>query len=65
MEAIFTVMALRDQMAPPTLNLDDRDPAAEGVDIVSGAARKIATDYAISNGFGFGGVNASLVFGRM
>jgi 3-oxoacyl-[acyl-carrier-protein] synthase II len=64
-EAIFTVLALRDQTAPPTLNLDDRDPASEGVDIVSGAARKIATDYAISNGFGFGGVNASLVFGRM
>jgi 3-oxoacyl-[acyl-carrier-protein] synthase II len=64
-EAIFTVLALRDQVAPPTLNLDRPDPAAEGIDIVSGAARKIATDHAISNGFGFGGVNASLVFGRL
>jgi 3-oxoacyl-[acyl-carrier-protein] synthase II len=63
-EAIFTVLALRDQMAPPTLNLAHPDPAAEGIDIVSGLARKIATDYAISNGFGFGGVNASLVFRR-
>jgi 3-oxoacyl-[acyl-carrier-protein] synthase II len=63
-EAIFTVLALRDQVAPPTLNLSRPDPAAQGVDIVSGSARKIATDYAISNGFGFGGVNASLVFGR-
>ncbi len=64
-EAIFTVLALRDQMAPPTLNLAQPDPAAEGIDIVIGSARKIATDYAISNGFGFGGVNASLVFHRL
>ncbi|MBQ5966053.1 beta-ketoacyl-ACP synthase II, partial [Massilia sp. ZL223] len=64
-EAIFTILALRDQMAPPTLNLVQPDPAADGIDIVSGVARKIATDYAISNGFGFGGVNASLVFGRL
>lgn len=63
-EAIFTVLALRDQMAPPTLNLAQPDPAAKGLDIVSGLARKIATDYAISNGFGFGGVNASLIFRR-
>lgn len=64
-EAIFTVLALRDQLAPATLNLAQPDPAAEGLDIVTGAARKLATDYAISNGFGFGGVNASLVFGRL
>lgn len=64
-EAIFTVLALRDQVAPPTLNLAQCDPAADGVDIVSGAARQIETDHAISNGFGFGGVNASLVFRRI
>lgn len=64
-EAIFTILALRDQMAPPTLNLSQPDLAAEGIDIVIGSARKMATDYAISNGFGFGGVNASLVFGRL
>ncbi len=64
-EAIFTVLALRDQIAPATLNVEQLDPAAEGVDVVSGSARNIATNYAISNGFGFGGVNASLVFGRM
>jgi 3-oxoacyl-[acyl-carrier-protein] synthase II len=64
-EAIFTVLALRDQVAPPTLNLAQPDPAAEGVDIVIGSARNLATDYAISNGFGFGGVNASLVFRRL
>lgn len=64
-EAIFTVLALRDQVAPPTLNLTQPDAAAEGVDIVAGAARPIATEYAISNGFGFGGVNASLLFRRV
>jgi 3-oxoacyl-[acyl-carrier-protein] synthase II len=64
-EAIFTVLALRDQIAPPTLNLAQPDSAAEGIDIVSGSARKISTEYAISNGFGFGGVNASLVFRRL
>ena len=63
-EAIFTILALRDQVAPSTLNLAQPDPATEGVDIVSGSAREIATDYAISNGFGFGGVNASLLFRR-
>ncbi|MGF6288300.1 3-oxoacyl-[acyl-carrier-protein] synthase II [Paraburkholderia youngii] len=63
-EAIFTILALRDQIAPPTLNLTQPDPVAEGVDIVSGSARKISTEYAISNGFGFGGVNASLVLRR-
>lgn len=64
MEAIFTIMALRDQVAPPTRNLQDPDPAAEGIDIVGGAARPMAMDYAISNGFGFGGVNASALFRR-
>ncbi|GES51606.1 3-oxoacyl-[acyl-carrier-protein] synthase 2 [Rhizobium sp. NBRC 114257] len=64
MEAIFTIMALRDQIAPPTRNLQDPDPAAEGIDIVGGAARPMAMDYAISNGFGFGGVNASALFRR-
>ena len=64
-EAIFTVLALRDQMAPATLNFEHPDPAAEGVDIVHGAPRPISTEYAISNGFGFGGVNASLIFRRV
>jgi len=64
LEAIFTVMALRDQIAPPTLNLVDPDSSADGIDFVMGAARPMAMDYAISNGFGFGGVNASVVFRR-
>ncbi|SCB17317.1 beta-ketoacyl-ACP synthase II [Rhizobium hainanense] len=62
MEAIFTIMALRDQIAPPTRNLHDPDAAAEGIDIVGATARPMAMEYAISNGFGFGGVNASALF---
>jgi 3-oxoacyl-[acyl-carrier-protein] synthase II len=64
LEAIFTVLALRDGVAPPTLNLHRPDPAAEGLDLVALTARQIATDYALSNGFGFGGVNASVLFKR-
>ncbi|NEI69344.1 beta-ketoacyl-ACP synthase II [Rhizobium lusitanum] len=64
MEAIFTIMALRDQIAPPTRNLQDPDPAAAGIDIVGASARPMAMDYAITNGFGFGGVNASALFRR-
>lgn len=63
-EAIFTILALRDQMLPPTLNLEARDPLAEGLDLVSGASRPAAIEYALSNGFGFGGVNASVLFRR-
>ncbi|MBZ8132935.1 beta-ketoacyl-ACP synthase II [Afifella sp. IM 167] len=64
LEAIFTIQALRDQVAPPTLNLENPDPAAEGVDLVALVARKMAMEHAISNGFGFGGVNGSVIFRR-
>ena len=63
-EAIFTVMALRDQIVPPTLNLNNPDEAAEGLDLVGLTARKLPLTHALSNGFGFGGVNASVVFRR-
>lgn len=63
-EAIFTIMALRKQLIPPTLNLIDPDPLAAGLDIVGPIARAWEFDYAISNGFGFGGVNASVLFKR-
>lgn len=63
-ETIFTALALRDQMIPPTLNLEHKDDAAQGVDIVHGNARAAALEYAISNGFGFGGVNASILLKR-
>lgn len=62
LEAIFTVLALRDQVAPPTLNLDTPDEAARDLNLVGPRAQKCAFDHALSNGFGFGGVNASVLF---
>ncbi|MGX9431724.1 MULTISPECIES: beta-ketoacyl-ACP synthase II [Bradyrhizobium] len=64
LEAIFTVLALRDQVAPPTLNLENPDDAAAGIDLVAREARPMAMEHAISNGFGFGGVNASIILRR-
>lgn len=64
LEAIFTLLAIRDQVVPPTLNFDNPDPASAGVDIVHGQARSMPIEYALSNGFGFGGVNASVLFKR-
>ena len=64
LEAIFTALAIRDQIAPATRNLEHPDPFTAGVDIISGSARKMSIEYAISNGFGFGGVNASILFKR-
>ncbi len=62
--AIFTVLALRDQTVPPVLNLEQPDALAEGLDLVRGAARTQAIEHAMLNGFGFGGVNASLILRR-
>ncbi|ROM67402.1 beta-ketoacyl-ACP synthase II [Pseudomonas brassicacearum] len=63
-EAVFTVLALRDQVVPPTLNLVHPDEAADGLDLVGLKARKMPIAHALSNGFGFGGVNASVLFRR-
>ncbi len=63
-EAIFCLLALRDQVAPPTLNLDTPSPSCEGIDLVPHKARERKIDIALSNSFGFGGTNASLVIGR-
>jgi 3-oxoacyl-[acyl-carrier-protein] synthase II len=60
-EAVFTVLALRDQVAPPTANLVDRDPQCD-LDFVPLAARKMKIRGALSNSFGFGGTNATLAF---
>ena len=65
LEAIFTILALRDQIAPPTLNLANPDPGADGIDIVAGEARPMAMEHAFSYWFGFGVANASVVFRRM
>ena len=64
-EAIFTILAARDGVVPPTLNLTDPDPLAVGLDIVALESRPTPIDYALSNGFGFGGVNASVLFRRL
>ena len=60
-EAIFCILAIRDQVVPPTLNLDDPDEGTEGVDLVPHKARKRPVRAALSNSFGFGGTNASLI----
>ena len=62
--AIFAILALKDQVAPPTLNLEAADAAGDGIDFVADGARPMAMEYAIANGFGFGGVNASALFRR-
>ena len=60
-EAVFTVLALRDQVAPPTANLFHRDPRCD-LDFVPNEARKMKIRAALSNSFGFGGTNATLAF---
>jgi 3-oxoacyl-[acyl-carrier-protein] synthase II len=62
-EAIFSILAIRDKVAPPTINLDN--PSVETpIDLVAHQARKRDIDTALSNSFGFGGTNASLIFRR-
>ena len=62
-ESIFSILAMRDGIVPPTLNLDN--PSVEtAMDLVPHAAKPRQIDVALSNSFGFGGTNASLVFRR-
>ncbi len=63
-EAVFTILALRDQVAPPTINLHDPDPACD-LDYVPNTARNMPIEYALSNSFGFGGTNSTLVFRKV
>ena len=60
-ETIFCILAIRDQIVPPTLNLDDPDEGTEGVDLVPHVAKKRKVRAALNNSFGFGGTNASLI----
>jgi 3-oxoacyl-[acyl-carrier-protein] synthase II len=62
LEAVFSVLALRDGIAPGTINLDHPDPAAEGLDLVPHESRRRPLRHVLSNSFGFGGTNAVLVF---
>jgi 3-oxoacyl-[acyl-carrier-protein] synthase II len=63
-EAIFTLLALRDKMAPPTINLDNPDDECD-IDLVAHTAKPFTKAYALCNSFGFGGTNGSLVFKRL
>lgn len=60
-EAVFTALSIRDQVAPPTINLENPDPECD-LDYVPGEARKMKIDIAMSNSFGFGGTNGTLIF---
>jgi 3-oxoacyl-[acyl-carrier-protein] synthase II len=64
LEAGITVLALRDQVLPPTVNLESQDPGTAGMDFVANHARKTEIEYAMSNSFGFGGTNGALLFRR-
>ena len=64
LEAGVTVLALRDQILPPTINLENPDPDTAGMDLVPNHARKAEIEYAMSNSFGFGGTNGALLFRR-
>ena len=63
LEAIFTVLAVRDQIAPPTINYETPDPDCD-LDCVPNTAREMPIEYALSNSFGFGGTNGTLCFKR-
>lgn len=63
-EAIFTILALRDKMAPPTINLDEPGEGCD-LDFVANEAKAFSSDYALCNSFGFGGTNGSLIFKRV
>jgi 3-oxoacyl-[acyl-carrier-protein] synthase II len=64
LEAGITVLALRDQILPPTINLENPDPDTAGMDLVPNHSRKAEVEYAMSNSFGFGGTNGALLFKR-
>ena len=64
LEAGITVLALRDQILPPTINLENQEPETAGMDFVPNHSRKATVDYALSNSFGFGGTNGALLFKR-
>jgi 3-oxoacyl-[acyl-carrier-protein] synthase II len=63
-ESVFTVLALRDQVSPPTINIFNQDPECD-LDYCANTAREMKIDIAAKNNFGFGGTNGTLVFGRI
>ena len=63
-EAVFSVLALRDQVAPPTINIENQDPECD-LDFVANTAREMKLDICLSNSFGFGGTNGTLIFKKV
>ncbi len=63
-EAVFSVMAIKDQVAPPTINLENPGEGCD-LDYVPNTARQMKIDYALSNSFGFGGTNGTLIFKKL
>ncbi len=63
-EAVFSILAIRDQVAPPTINLDNPDPECD-LDYVPHTARQMAIDVTMSNSFGFGGTNGTVIFKKL
>ena len=63
-EAVFSVLTLRDQVLPPTINIETPDPSCD-LDYVPGQAREAEVNCVLSNSFGFGGTNASLAFRKI
>ncbi|WMP17510.1 beta-ketoacyl-ACP synthase II [Thiothrix lacustris] len=63
-EAVFSVLAIRDQILPPTINMDNQDPECD-LDYVPNIARETAVNVAMSNSFGFGGTNGTLIFKKI
>jgi 3-oxoacyl-[acyl-carrier-protein] synthase II len=62
-EAIFTILALKEGVVPPTINLENQDPACD-LDYTANTAREKKLEAALSNSFGFGGTNGTIVFTR-
>ena len=63
-EAIFTVLAIRDEVLPPTINLENQDPECD-LDYTPNTARDMKLEYGLSNSFGFGGTNGTVIFKRL
>ena len=63
-EAIFTILALHNQVIPPTINLENQDPACD-LDYTPNTAREAKIEAGLSNSFGFGGTNGSVAFKRL
>ncbi len=63
-EAIFSILALRDQVVPPTINLDNQDPECD-LDYVANTAREMKLNATMSNSFGFGGTNGTCIFKKI